>query len=76
MAACSLSCMMWSEYSYSNRQPVELGVYFYPESEPLVSVRTRNIGEEQSRRLLREVGRKLLTHPFSFLLPGESEPRE
>ena len=38
----------------------------------LLAVRARNIGEEQSRRFLREVGHKLLTHPFSFLLPGES----
>jgi site-specific recombinase len=38
----------------------------------LLAVRARNIGEKQSRRFLREVGHKLLTHPFSFLLPGES----
>jgi site-specific recombinase len=38
----------------------------------LLAVRARNIGEEQSRRFLREVGRELLAHPFSFLLPGEA----
>jgi site-specific recombinase len=37
----------------------------------LLAVRARNIGEAESRRFLREVGRKLLTHPLSFLLPGE-----
>ncbi len=37
----------------------------------LLAVRARNIGEAQSRRFLREVGRELLAHPFSFLLPGE-----
>ena len=39
----------------------------------LLAVRARNIGEAQSRRFLREVGRELLAHPFSFLLPGEPE---
>jgi site-specific recombinase len=38
----------------------------------LLAVRARNIGEAESRRFLREVGRELLAHPFSFLLPGES----
>jgi len=38
----------------------------------LLAVRARNIGEAESRRFLREVGRKLLTHPLSFLLPGET----
>ena len=38
----------------------------------LLAVRARNIGEAESRRFLREVGRKLLTHPLSFLLPGEA----
>jgi len=42
----------------------------------LLAVRARNIGQEQSRRFLREVGHKLLTHRFSFLLPGESESTE
>ncbi len=35
----------------------------------LLAIRARNIGEAQSRRFLREVGRELLAHPFSFLLP-------
>jgi site-specific recombinase len=35
----------------------------------LLAVRARNIGGEQSRRFLREVGMELLAHPFSFLLP-------
>ncbi len=38
----------------------------------LLAVRARNIGEAESRRFLREVGRELLAHPFSFLLPGEA----
>jgi site-specific recombinase len=38
----------------------------------LLAVRARNIGEEQSRRFLREVGRELLANPFSFLLPRQS----
>jgi site-specific recombinase len=38
----------------------------------LLAIRARNIGEAQSRRFLREVGRELLAHPFSFLLPGEA----
>jgi site-specific recombinase len=42
----------------------------------LLAVRARNIGEEQSRRFLREVGRELLAHPFSFLLPGEAGPSD
>jgi site-specific recombinase len=39
----------------------------------LLAVRARNIGEAESRRFLREVGREFLAHPFSFLLPGEPE---
>jgi site-specific recombinase len=35
----------------------------------LLAIRARNIGEAQSRRFLREVGRELLADPFSFLLP-------
>lgn len=35
----------------------------------LLAIRARNIAQAQSRRFLREVGRELLTHPFSFLLP-------
>jgi site-specific recombinase len=38
----------------------------------LLAVRARNIGEAESRRFLREVGRELLAHPFSFLLPGQT----
>jgi site-specific recombinase len=38
----------------------------------LLAIRARSIGEAQSRRFLREVGRELLAHPFSFLLPGEA----
>ena len=38
----------------------------------LLAVRARNIGEAESRRFLREVGREFLAHPFSFLLPGEA----
>jgi site-specific recombinase len=37
-----------------------------------LAVRARNIGEAESRRFLREVGREFLAHPFSFLLPGEA----
>jgi len=35
----------------------------------LLAVRARNIGQAQSRRFLREVGREIMAHPFSFLLP-------
>jgi site-specific recombinase len=35
----------------------------------LLAVRARNIGETQSRRFLREVGRELLANPLAFLLP-------
>ena len=42
----------------------------------LLAVRARNIGEAQSRRFLREVGRELLAHPFSFLLPGATQRTE
>jgi site-specific recombinase len=42
----------------------------------LLAVRARNIGEAESRRFLREVGRELLAHPFSFLLPGETARTE
>ncbi len=38
----------------------------------LLAVRARNIGDAESRRFLREVGREFLAHPFSFLLPGEA----
>jgi site-specific recombinase len=42
----------------------------------LLAVRARNIGEAESRRFLREVGREFLAHPFSFLLPGEARRSE
>jgi site-specific recombinase len=35
----------------------------------LLAVRARNIGEAESRRFLREVGRELLAKPLAFLLP-------
>jgi site-specific recombinase len=35
----------------------------------LLAVRARNIGEKQSRRFLREVGREVLANPLAFLLP-------
>jgi site-specific recombinase len=35
----------------------------------LLAIRARNIGEQQSKRFLREVGREILEKPFSFLLP-------
>lgn len=35
----------------------------------LLAVRARNIGEAQSQRFLREVGRELLANPFAFTLP-------
>jgi site-specific recombinase len=36
----------------------------------LLAVRARDIGEAQARRFLKEVGRKLVSHPVTFLLPG------
>ena len=42
----------------------------------LLAVRARNIGEAQSRRFLREVGRELLADPFSFLLPRAAQRTE
>jgi site-specific recombinase len=41
----------------------------------LLAVGVCNIGETESRRFLREIGRELLAHPFSFLLPGETAHR-
>jgi site-specific recombinase len=35
----------------------------------LLAVRARDIGEAKSRRFLKEVGLKLVSHPVSFLLP-------
>jgi site-specific recombinase len=35
----------------------------------LLAVRARNIGEAQSHRFLREIGRELLANPIAFLLP-------
>jgi site-specific recombinase len=35
----------------------------------LLAVRARNIGEKQSQRFLREVGRELLANPLAFILP-------
>ena len=35
----------------------------------ILAVRARNIGEKQSHRFLREVGRELLANPLAFLLP-------
>jgi site-specific recombinase len=36
----------------------------------LLAVRARDIGEATARRFLKDVGRKLVTHPVTFLLPG------
>jgi len=36
----------------------------------LLAVRARDIGEAKSRRFLKEVGRKLVSQPVTFLLPG------
>jgi site-specific recombinase len=35
----------------------------------ILAVRARNIGEKQSHRFLREVGRELLANPLAFILP-------
>jgi site-specific recombinase len=42
----------------------------------LLAVRARNIADTESRRFLREVGRELIKHPFSFLLPRGSSSGE
>ena len=42
----------------------------------LLAVRARNIGEEESRKFLREVGLELISHPLSFLLPRSSQRTE
>jgi site-specific recombinase len=39
----------------------------------VLAVRARNIGEKQSRRFFREVGRELMANPFAFLFPGRGE---
>ena len=39
----------------------------------VLAVRARNIGEKQSRRFFREVGKELLANPFAFLFPGRGE---
>ena len=36
----------------------------------LLAVRARDIGKAQAQHFLKEVGRKLLSHPVTFLLPG------
>jgi len=36
----------------------------------LLAVRARDIGEAKARRFLKDVGRKLVSHPVTFLLPG------
>jgi len=35
----------------------------------VLAVRARNIGDEQSRHFMREVGRELISNPLAFLLP-------
>ncbi|HVR22038.1 MAG TPA: hypothetical protein VMU26_01850, partial [Candidatus Polarisedimenticolia bacterium] len=35
----------------------------------ILAVRARNIGEKQSHRFLREVGREILANPLAFILP-------
>jgi site-specific recombinase len=35
----------------------------------ILAVRARNIGDKQSHRFLREVGRELLANPLAFILP-------
>ena len=35
----------------------------------LLAVRARNIGEAQSYRFLREIGRELMANPLAFILP-------
>ncbi len=42
----------------------------------LLAVRARNIGEEESRKFLSEVGLELISHPLSFLLPRSSQRTE
>jgi site-specific recombinase len=36
----------------------------------LLAVRARDIGEDKARRFLKDVGRKLVSQPVTFLLPG------
>lgn len=38
----------------------------------LLAVRARNIGDAESHRFLREVGRELVAHPLAFLFPARS----
>jgi site-specific recombinase len=36
----------------------------------LLAIRARDIGEAKARRFLKEVGREVVAHPVTFLLPG------
>jgi len=36
----------------------------------LLAIRARDIGEDKARRFLKDVGRRLVTRPAAFLLPG------
>ena len=39
----------------------------------LLAIRARDVGGEQARTFLREVGRSLIAHPASFLLPAREQ---
>jgi site-specific recombinase len=40
----------------------------------LLAIRARDVGDEKARTFLKEVGRSLITHPASFLLPSRTQP--
>ena len=40
----------------------------------LLAIRARDVGKEKARTFLKEVGREVLTHPESFLLPKQPKP--
>jgi site-specific recombinase len=39
----------------------------------LLAVRARDVGEEKARKFLREIGRKLIANPSSFVLPSRTK---
>lgn len=40
----------------------------------LLAIRARDVGDEKARIFFKEVGRSLITHPVSFLLPAREQP--
>jgi site-specific recombinase len=41
----------------------------------LLAIRARDVGNEKARSFLKEVGRSVITHPASFLLPTREQAK-